>query len=613
MSGSDVEDKPLMLLVRLIQMGTQAEYRKDAGDAAWGNALKIAGVPPRMPTMSCSQGRQFGSTGAPGPMRSSGDDRPFRAAVGDLNSGQRFHHGQKFLTPVALRTGEVEELLQPGHDRSPLGGSCHHDGPSTAQFDQPLISKHAQGPQHGVGVDAEHRDQILGLRDPVAGAGLAVGDGPADLGRHLIVKRHGVRSIHAGQHQTLGIRGFRRLDRTHNDNDSSVTVTVEEGTPPVPSHGGPDPYRPTDADLLFKEARRRERRQRLAWAGVVIIVVGAVATVVAFAVSRPGPALPPAATATPIRPGPTSPPPDSIVPLTRAGPLGVGPAGAMYVSDVSRHQVLVRLTDGQFQVVAGDGRDGFAGDGGPATKAELSQVSDMAFAPNGDLYLADGGRVRVVDRAGTVRTIAGDGRSSGPNDSIATGTPALSAPLGPTVSLAFSPSGQLYVATETQLFRLSAAGRLDILQAVLSPGSMQMAGALNSFGSIAVDGQGNVYASSLFDGWSVFKISPSGHLPGLCPAKWRQHRRGPAGGERRHRCRDGEYVLHVRGDHPVNSFAVTRVSGIDSFLFTDFFSVAPDGAFFADNLGPPAFERFQQIISVTDGRGTSLWRGASRP
>ncbi len=70
MSASDVEDKPLMLLVRLIQMGTQAEYRKDAGDAAWGNALKIAGVPPRMPTMSCSQGQQFGSTGRltpPGP------------------------------------------------------------------------------------------------------------------------------------------------------------------------------------------------------------------------------------------------------------------------------------------------------------------------------------------------------------------------------------------------------------------------------------------------------------------------------------------------------------------------------------------------------------------
>jgi len=55
MSASDVEDKPLMLLVRLIQMGTQAEYRKDAGGAAWGNALKIMGVPPQMATKIGSQ------------------------------------------------------------------------------------------------------------------------------------------------------------------------------------------------------------------------------------------------------------------------------------------------------------------------------------------------------------------------------------------------------------------------------------------------------------------------------------------------------------------------------------------------------------------------------
>ncbi len=391
-------------------------------------------------------------------------------------------------------------------------------------------------------------------------------------------------------------------------------ATVEEGAPPVPMDRRPDPFQPTDTDLLFKEARRRERRRRLAWAGVVIIVVGALATGVAAAISRPGPRLPPSATATPTRPAPTSPPPNSVVPLTRAGPLAVGPTGALYVSDVSRHQVLVRLANGQFQLVAGNGSDGFAGDGGPATKAELSQVSDMAFAPNGDLYLADGGRIRVVDRVGTIRTVAGDGRSSGPSDSIATGTPALSAPLGPTVSLAFSPSGQLYVATQTQLFRVSAAGRLDTLRAVLPPGSVQMSGPLNSFGSIAVDAQGNVYASSLFDGWSVFKISPNGTATYLGYAR-------RSGGNTAVVQRgangvidvdDGVYVLQVRGDHLVTSLAVTRISGVGSFFFTDFFAVAPDGSVFADNLGPPAFERFQQIISVTDGRGTSLWRGPSR-
>ncbi len=44
-----------MLLVRSIRMGTYAEYRKDHGGAARGNALNIAGVPPQMATRIRSQ------------------------------------------------------------------------------------------------------------------------------------------------------------------------------------------------------------------------------------------------------------------------------------------------------------------------------------------------------------------------------------------------------------------------------------------------------------------------------------------------------------------------------------------------------------------------------
>ncbi len=74
---------------------------------------------------------------------------------------------------------------------------------------------------------------------------------------------------------------------------------------------------------------------------------------------------------------------------------------------------------------------------------------------------------------------------------------------------------------------------------------------------------------------------------------------------------DNENILHVEGNHLVTSFAVNSVP-VNTFIFTDYFALAPDGTFFADNLGPPGFEPFQQIVSVTGGRGTSLWRGASR-
>ncbi|MGA3221992.1 MAG: serine/threonine protein kinase, partial [Acidimicrobiales bacterium] len=95
--------------------------------------------------------------------------------------------------------------------------------------------------------------------------------------------------------------------------------------------------------------------------------------------------------------------------LEVAGAFAVSPTGSLYVVDEARHEVLVRLGDGQFRAVAGDGRDGFAGDGGLATRAALSDISDIAFAPDGDLYIADGARVRAVGQDRMIRAVAGDG------------------------------------------------------------------------------------------------------------------------------------------------------------------------------------------------------------
>src|SRR5262249_20103820 len=64
---------------------------------------------------------------------------------------------------------------------------------------------------------------------------------------------------------------------------------------------------------------------------------------------------------------------------------------------------------GTITTVAGNGRFGFSGDGGPATAAELALPSDVAATPDGGFLIADFGneRVRRVSPAGTITTVAG--------------------------------------------------------------------------------------------------------------------------------------------------------------------------------------------------------------
>jgi hypothetical protein len=374
---------------------------------------------------------------------------------------------------------------------------------------------------------------------------------------------------------------------------------------------------PPDADLLFREAKQRERRRRLAWLGVAVIVVGAVTAIVGKGSSAPK--VPLHRVKVTIPSGPKSPSPLPTGPIVTpklAGPLAVSPTGSLYVVDELQHEVLVRLSDGQFSDVAGDGNAGFSGDGKAATKAKLSSVSAMSFAPNGDLYLADRSRVRVVESNGTIHTVAGDGHS---DTTVANGTPALSASLGPIVALTFSPSGRLYFATSTQIFRLTSADTLKTVRAIATLYGGKKVPA-DEFASIAVDANGDVFASAAFAGWSVYKIDDgvatnlgvarrSGGQPAIV-------QRSPDGVIE---ADSGPYLEQVDGNRLVPTPGVLvstsvsvghNVPGITKFLFMDYFAYSPDGTLYADNMPTSGFDPYQQIVSVTSGQGASLWHGA---
>jgi hypothetical protein len=81
----------------------------------------------------------------------------------------------------------------------------------------------------------------------------------------------------------------------------------------------------------------------------------------------------------------------------------------VWIADGLRHQILrVDLGSGSVDVVAGIGRRGFSGDGGPATEAALNEAVGLELDQKGNLYVADLGnnRVRRIAADGTITTVA---------------------------------------------------------------------------------------------------------------------------------------------------------------------------------------------------------------
>lgn len=123
-----------------------------------------------------------------------------------------------------------------------------------------------------------------------------------------------------------------------------------------------------------------------------------------------------------------------------------------------------RHPDATFTVFAGNGRLGFAGDGGLAASAELDDPSGMAFGADGILYFADqgNGRVRAISPAGVITTVVGEGEPGTSHGFVTDGGPALRASLTP-YAVALGPSGRLYIATGEQVLRLNPDGTLTVV------------------------------------------------------------------------------------------------------------------------------------------------------
>jgi len=96
------------------------------------------------------------------------------------------------------------------------------------------------------------------------------------------------------------------------------------------------------------------------------------------------------------------------------------------------------IRPGNIATIAGNGIQGYSGDGGPATSASLDNAEAVWLDNTGNIYIADtdNNRIRVVNSSGIITTIAGNGTSGYNGDGIPATSAFLNEPLGMSIDAA---------------------------------------------------------------------------------------------------------------------------------------------------------------------------------
>ena len=199
----------------------------------------------------------------------------------------------------------------------------------------------------------------------------------------------------------------------------------------------------------------------------------------------------------------------------KAAPTGVATdqAGNFYVTDDEPH--ILKITPaGVTSIVAGNGKDGYSGDGGLAINAMISNPTGVAVDVAGNVYFTDfqNNRIRkVAATSGTISTIAGNGSFFFAGD----GGPALSAGMDP-YDIAVDSRSNIYVAdrVNNRIRKIAQDGTITTVAGTGSAGysgdgGLATAAMLNFPTGVAVDSAGFLYIADDANG-VVRRVTPSG-------------------------------------------------------------------------------------------------------
>jgi uncharacterized protein (TIGR03437 family) len=207
--------------------------------------------------------------------------------------------------------------------------------------------------------------------------------------------------------------------------------------------------------------------------------------------------------------------------LAGALAVAVDAAGNLFIADTNNHRIRRVSTSGVITTVAGNGVNGYLGDGGPAVSAWLANPTGVAVDGSGNIYFADttynlipamNNRVRMVSPNGIISTVAGNGTFGASGD----GGPAIGAQLANPAGIAIDAAGNLYVA-DTQDNRVRKVSANGIISTVAGNGTIGFSGdngpavgaQLSYPNAVAVDGSGNLFIADAVNN-RIRKVAPNG-------------------------------------------------------------------------------------------------------